>query len=364
MEGYSPPAFAGAAMPGMDRTDYDNLERLLPVGGRYRLQLTNERPETQYTDQLRLLAVDHPRGTQVIPDRVGRMHVISDLHVPQTAIDLQEREALGEVRDADGLMWRGAPLETADLDDPSELRDGLVLSFARPVGARSARIVVHGRNTELAPFALQTFLELQGEELFSWYLGVARDNSLRERIRGWVAREGMMHVFLWKDGQWVFQDALLDVGPALSKSQVVPIELDAHHGDTVIVKLESARALWEIDWVAMDVGPEPRTTVREIEPRLARDEQGRNITILLASADEQYYVTVRGGVADIEFAVPDGPDGNLTRSVILKSRGFYYMYVPHSGPSQSALADRILDEPLVGNRYILEQWQAARREGG
>lgn len=351
-------------MPGMDRTDYDNLERLLPVGGRYRLRLTNERPETQYTDQLRLLAVDHPRGTQVIPDRVGRMHVISDLHVPQTAIDLQEREALGEVRDADGLMWRGAPLETADLDDPSELRDGLVLSFARPVGARSARIVVHGRNTELAPFALQTFLELQGEELFSWYLGVARDNSLRERIRGWVAREGMMHVFLWKDGQWVFQDALLDVGPALSKSQVVPIELDAHHGDTVIVKLESARALWEIDWVAMDVGPEPRTTVREIEPRLARDEQGRNITILLASADEQYYVTVRGGVADIEFAVPDGPDGNLTRSVILKSRGFYYMYVPHSGPSQSALADRILDEPLVGNRYILEQWQAARREGG
>ena len=37
--------FAGAAMPGMDRTDYDNLERLLPVGGRYRLRLTNERPE-------------------------------------------------------------------------------------------------------------------------------------------------------------------------------------------------------------------------------------------------------------------------------------------------------------------------------
>ena len=36
--------FAGAAMPGMDRTDYDNLERLLPVGGRYRLRLTLASP--------------------------------------------------------------------------------------------------------------------------------------------------------------------------------------------------------------------------------------------------------------------------------------------------------------------------------
>ena len=67
--------FAGAAAKGLDRTDYDNLEHLQPVGGLYRLRLVNERPETQYTDELKLIVVDHPPGTQVIPDRAGKVHV-------------------------------------------------------------------------------------------------------------------------------------------------------------------------------------------------------------------------------------------------------------------------------------------------
>ena len=79
---------------------------------------------------------------------------------------------------------------------------------------------------------------------------------------------------------------------------------------------------------------------------------------VLAQAAERYYGKVNGAVADIEFAVPAPPPVDGQRSVILKSRGFYYMYVPHEGPSRAALADRILDEPLVGNRYILEQWLA------
>jgi len=77
--------------------------------------------------------------------------------------------------------------------------------------------------------------------------------------------------------------------------------------------------------------------------------------------DGLYYASVEGGVAEIEFIVPPPPPGDWARSVILKSRGFYYIHVPHDGPSQSPLANRILDEPLVGNRYILERWRAMRR---
>ena len=63
-------------------------------------------------------------------------------------------------------------------------------------------------------------------------------------------------------------------------------------------------------------------------------------------------------MADIEFDVPERPDPGLSRSVILKSRGFYYLYVSQRGPNRAELADRILDEPLVGNRYILQRWLA------
>lgn len=353
--------FAGAAAKGLDRTDYDNLEHLEPVGGRYRLRLVNERQETQYTDELKLIVVDHPPGTQVIPDRAGKVHVTANLRAPQAARGVHGGDALAAVRQADDVYWSGAPLKNADLDNPGELRDGLVLSFARPPGVQSATLVVRARNTALAPFALQEFLQLQGERLFDWYLRVAESENLRQRIRRWVAREGMLHVLLWQEGRWTLQDALLDVGPALSKSQVARLNLGGVDSDTVAVRLEAARGLWEIDWVAMDVGPETPVTVTEIEPRWARDERGRDVRELLASEDGRYYTSVEGGVAEIEFAVPRPPPGDWARSVILKSRGFYYVYVPHSGPSQSSLANRILDEPLVGNQYMLERWRATGR---
>ncbi|UCG87958.1 MAG: hypothetical protein JSW71_05280 [Gemmatimonadota bacterium] len=353
--------FAGAVARGLDRTDYDNLEHLQPVGGRYRLRLVNSRPETQYTDELKLIVVDHAPGTRAIPDRSGQVHVTSDLRAPRTAWGVHGGEALAAVWHADDIYWSGAPLEEADLDKPGQLRDGLVVSFARPPGVQSATIVVRARNTALAPFALEEFLQLQGEGLFGWYLRVAEDEDLRERIRGWVAREGMLHILLWQEGRWTLQDALLDVGPALSKSQVARLDLGSVDTDTVVVRLASARGLWQIDWVALDAGPEKPLAVTEIVPLWARDERGRDVRELLASEDGRYYASVDGGVAEIEFAVPRLPSGDMARSVILKSRGFYYIHVPHGGPSQSALADRILDEPLVGNRYILERWRTMRR---
>jgi hypothetical protein len=166
----------------------------------------------------------------------------------------------------------------------------------------------------------------------------------------------MLHVSVLRDGRWVLQDALLDVGPAISKSQVVQIDLEGQLGDTVAVKLESARGLWSIDRVGWDTGLDRGHVAREIGPSRATDERGRDVRDLLADADERYYVTVEGAVADIEFEVPEAPVGEWTRSVVLKSRGFYYLYVSRNGPRDPALAERILDEPLTGNRYILDEW--------
>ena len=349
--------FAGAIAQGLDRTDYDNLEHLRDVDGRYRIRLTNERPETQYTDELKLVVVDHPPGTQVIPDRAGVVHAISDPQPPRTARDTRGRDVVADVSVADDVFWRGSALANAEFHDGA-LREGLVLSFARPPGARSARLAVRARNTELAPFALQTFLELQGGDLLAWYQRVARESDLRRRLRGWVAREGTLHVSIQRNGQWVLEDALLAVGPAIGKTQIVPVELPDEPGDEVVVKLESATGLWAIDWVGLDIGEPVATSAKEISPSVARDERGRDLGALLAAADERYYATVRGAVADIEFDVPERPDPGLSRSVILKSRGFYYLYVSQRGPNRAELADRILDEPLVGNRYILQRWLA------
>src|SRR2546423_1633118 len=64
-------------------------DRLKPVNGRYRMQLTEELWEVAYVDQLALLAVDHPDSVEVFVDErfvppgtpaAGPYQVVTDLH--------------------------------------------------------------------------------------------------------------------------------------------------------------------------------------------------------------------------------------------------------------------------------------------
>ena len=58
---------------GLERDDYGDLEHLrADSAGLYRLLVTNEVPETQYTNSMRLLVVDHRPGARFEMDEFGR----------------------------------------------------------------------------------------------------------------------------------------------------------------------------------------------------------------------------------------------------------------------------------------------------
>ena len=50
-----------SARPARESMDYDNLERLKPVDGKYKLKVTEELFETSYLNELKLVIVDHPQ---------------------------------------------------------------------------------------------------------------------------------------------------------------------------------------------------------------------------------------------------------------------------------------------------------------
>ncbi|MBN2264427.1 MAG: hypothetical protein JW775_01310, partial [Candidatus Aminicenantes bacterium] len=60
--------YGAAVTEGLKRTDWIELSELRPSAGVYRLLLANELDETQYTDELKLVAVDHAPGRKVAAD--------------------------------------------------------------------------------------------------------------------------------------------------------------------------------------------------------------------------------------------------------------------------------------------------------
>ena len=151
--------YGGAPFKAAERTDYDNLDYVLPVDGKYHLRMTNELPETQYTDEIKLIVVDHPRGTNVIPESHGSIHTISSPVAPLSATDFDGQDVAKLIAKKDELFWESNPF-SKNPEIPDELRDGLILEFPRPLGGprplnEEAKNSFPSRHTSLA-FAMAT----------------------------------------------------------------------------------------------------------------------------------------------------------------------------------------------------------------
>ena len=80
-------------------------------------------------------------------------------------------------------------------------RDGLVLEFARPAGARHVTLAFTARSTKWASHLLSRVLALHGRELPLWTARMNTDAEARREFFSAQRREGLLTVSVWRSGR-------------------------------------------------------------------------------------------------------------------------------------------------------------------
>lgn len=354
---YRPDAevFAGAIFKAAERPDWDNLDFLKEdAEGVCRLKMANEFDETQQVDFTRLLAIDHPKGSRVYPAFNGKLYAITDPQNARSARDFAGTDVRARIRRTDETFWLSNPFGR-DLNDPASLRDGLVLEFDRSVGTSAAALVLNVQNTPWSSEVQRSLLELPGRALPEWYDNLNQSERAREDLVGAMIREGMLKVYLWENGDWRSVGHVWEVGSALPKAIVFPIDLLGTHTNTLKIKLECPPGMWILNSVQVDYSfYNLPIRAEELTPRVATDQMGRDVLPQLAFADNQYYTmpTTRD-VVSLEFDVPARQRG-MERTYMFKSGGYYTIHTPAEGEPQPELMQRMLREPGAFTRFTLE----------
>lgn len=349
--------YGGATAPGLKRTDWGLLKYVKEVGGEYRFKITNEVNETQYTDELKLIVVDHPPTVSVVANEYGVLHSVTSPLPPTKAVDTHGRDILSYVNDDDWVYWQSAE---RDLDP--ELKAGpkerLVFEFPKPTGSKRVKLVFDGGNTLWASQMVKRFLSLYGRNLGDYYASLSAPGPTLFGVQAWNLREELyrMNLRVSTTNGWVTKGSVAGGGPFVTRSKLYSLDIADVPGDVLRIELTPPFGFWTINHLAVDYSEDVPLQVKEISAARAVDARGVDIRPLLAAADKSYFAMPNtGDSADLVFQAPPRASG-LARSVILKTNGYYDIHMGTLGDPQPDMVAKIMTEPGFPVRYALAEY--------
>ncbi len=355
--------YGGAIAEGVKRTEWCGLPYLKEVGGEYKIMIANEGDETEYTDELKLLVVDHPAGVGAVADEQGRVHTLTHPCPPVKAADGRGRDILPLVGRTDGSFWI-TKAEEKNPDRKEDLRDELLFEFSKPAGARTAKLVFNGCSTLWASQMIKRFLELYGTNVEKRYEALRVPGPAQAWRDSFNEREELYRLRLQVDtpAGWVTKGLIVGGGPFVSKDRVYLLDLADVPGDVLKIKLCPPAEFWMINSLAVDYDADLPVQVHELEATRAVDDAGHDIRPALTSADGRYFaMPLKGDRAELTFRAPAHAPG-MERSVILKANGYYDIHLRAEGPPQNDTLLRFALEPGFVVQYSFREFLKWRAE--
>lgn len=355
--------YGGATCEGLKRTEWCSLEYLEEVDGLYKIMIKNEVDETQHTDEIKLLVVDHPQGIQAVPDEAGNIHTISQPINPSEAYDNKGRNLSFYVAENDWVYWTTRE-EDKSAEKKEDLRQELMFEFPKPEGATEAKLLFNGCNTLWASHMVKQFLELYGNEVDNYYAEMAAKGPAYTRTMYWNEREELyrLHIRVDTEEGWKSKGTVVGGGPFVSEDRIYTIDLKDVPGDTLRIKLTPPDGFWQINHLAVDYTADLPVDVTEITPIEAIDDKNQDVLDILAFEDNDYLVMPEiGDSTKVTFlAVPEKP--GMDRSYILKASGFYDIHLEAQGESRMDILTQFLTEPGYTVQYSLEKYFEWKKE--
>jgi len=320
-----------------EKTDYANLKHLEPASEEYLLRLTNELEETVYINELELITVDHPIGTQIVPDSEGTIHNIQSPYSPISAKDLDGTPCLNEVNAQDEVYWT-SDMDTKDFSGDEDLLDGIILRFDKPGVATTAKIVVNYKNTDLPEFIHAHFGRLPEVD-------PVEHGKLRALLH-------FLKLRVWDGTQWVSKGSFHNnPGAWVARDNLISIDVSGIAGPILRIKITSLTGLVLIDSVLVDYADKVIIPDPPLSVTTAVDGDGADIVSEIQDDDDDYFVMEQGDYASLTFDEPSAIPADHDRSYVVKAKGYYN--TPALAPLEGEIPEQLMEQFLADFDYAM-----------
>jgi hypothetical protein len=351
--------YGGAITRGLERDDYSELEHVREQNGVYKLLLTNEVDETQYTNLMELWVVDHARGSRVVSDENGTLRSFTGIQKLSAARDRDGNDLLLWLQTTDRKIWEPDTVAGPD----GSLRQEVTLTFPKPEGATQVNLIANAATGLWGSYMIKRMVELHGRDTATWLAALDKDPAGVQAIHAWGEREGTyrLPIEVEEAGGWVVRGALPNGGPLLAEDRAIPLDVSHVRGTQLHIRLRPPVGYWAFNSFAAAYDSGQAVNVSRVAANSARTSDGKNILRDLAAADERYYpMPDMTDQAEVIFPAPVRQAGQ-DRTVFLHSRGWYQLHLRDNSAPDLATFSKILTVPGAAVQFAADRFAEWRQ---
>jgi hypothetical protein len=350
--------YGGAITKGLERDDYSELEHLREQDGQYRLLLTNEVDETQFTNLMELWVVDHAPGLRVVSDEKGNLRGYTGIRALSAASDLDGHDLLPWLKSTDRKIW-----EPDAVPGPGgRLRQEIILTFPKPEGATQANLIANAATGLWGSYMIKKMVELHGREAAGWLVSLDNDRASVKALEDWGAREETyrLRIEVEEPTGWELRGTLPPGGPLLAEDRVIPLDVSRVRSSQLRIRLRPPVGFWALNSFAVAYGAGEAVSVSRVAAKSAMTWDGKDVLPDLAAIDDRYYgMPTNLDRAEMRFPAPPRKTG-MNRTVFLHSRGWYQLHLRDSGEPDNATLTKITSVPGAPVQFAVDrfaEWQ-------
>lgn len=345
--------FGGAVNKNLERSDYLPL-KIKPVQGEFRIRLSNELKERQYTNFADLVVIEHPDHVQAVFGTDGKIHTLTNPVPPTAAMLNNSRNILNSLGLEDGL--------TCNFDDTliSSAVNEVTLSFQPPASCQRSKLVLQVKNAYWFDYLFGEFTRNFGNRYAEWQ---KKQNSRSpEKMLQWISDQHIpLTVSVSTETGWKVLTEVKTTGPLTNRRVIIPVDFNTKSNEPVRIKLSTGFMFWEMDYAAMDFSADVAVTSTTLHPVYAVDEKGNDVLAGLSGDDANYVAQPEpGNYAILKYQYDKTVLPGSSYSVVFSTKGYYEPVREYGGKANTKFL-RNFKEPGALAAFSKNKYQSIIR---
>jgi hypothetical protein len=348
----------GATTKGLERTEYSKMDYLKNVGDSYKILVRNEVEETQYIDELSLLAVMHDKDKEVVPDLHGNFYQIKDPQTPVSARDEKGMNLTKAVCADDNLYWQTKlPVDSSLIS--KNYRHELTFTFYKPSNKARAKLIANIGTSLWGSRMIREMLQLYGNSVDSYYEKIDQQGSEYKQMMNFIEAEELYKLkYYTKNGNdWTLQGFINGGGPLVSETRIYDLDLSNITGDSVTLKINPPFGYWTVDYLAIQYDEYSTPKIESLKFESAVNQDGTELRELIKHKDGNYYQMPIVGDYFEAIYLNNTNSSDVKTTYYLKSSGYYEIHLNKSLPIQFMTLSKFITDPGFIIKYSNERYR-------